>query len=98
MSLMPDRGFRRAAAVFAAALSLTVAGLATPASAADPGTACTRPEVSGDTTIQVRFQGQSYPVLLHIPAALPAGRVPLVLNLHGSSGNGPGQMDYSGLR
>jgi polyhydroxybutyrate depolymerase len=102
MSLMPDRAFRHAAVVFATAVSLMVAGLAAPAAAADQGAtseACARPAGTGDTTIHVRFQGQTYPVLLHVPATLPAtGRVPLVLNLHGSSGNGPGQMDYSGLR
>ncbi|GLY93216.1 PHB depolymerase family esterase [Actinoplanes sp. NBRC 103695] len=92
---MSDRPVRRAALVIAAAAAL-VSGAAAPASAA-ASASCSRPP--GDATVDVRFQGQTYPVLVHIPPALPgAGRVPLVLNLHGSSGNGPGQMDYTGLR
>ena len=65
----------------------------------DASETCSRPAVAGDVTVDVDFEGHRYPVLLRVPAGLsPARRVPLLLNLHGSSGNGPGQMDYSGLR
>ncbi|WP_305785621.1 alpha/beta hydrolase family esterase [Symbioplanes lichenis] len=82
-----------ATVALSAALGLTV-----PATV-DTAAACSRPADRGDTTVGVDFEGRTYPVLVHVPPALAAtGRVPLVLNLHGSSGNGPGQMDYSGLR
>ncbi|MFG1605139.1 alpha/beta hydrolase family esterase [Actinoplanes sp. NPDC049265] len=95
---MSDRSIRNTIGVLAGAVTLLVTGTAVPASAAPAPPDCSRPAVSGDTTIEVPFQGQTYPVLLYIPPILRAGRVPLLLNLHGSSGNGPGQMDYSGLR
>ena len=93
---MPDLPVRGALAVLGAAVAL-LAAAAAPASAA-PADGCSRPAISGDITVDVRFQGQVDPVLVHVPAGLPADRVPLVLNLHGSSGNGPGQLDYTGLR
>jgi polyhydroxybutyrate depolymerase len=92
---------RRAALAVAAGLAV-VACAAPPAAATTPGGtagACSRPAATGDLTLDVEFGGQTYPVVLYVPAGLPAtGRVPLVLNLHGSSGNGAGQMSYSGLR
>ncbi|MCA2216705.1 alpha/beta hydrolase family esterase [Jidongwangia harbinensis] len=98
---MPDRPFRRAALTVAAAVAIAPA-LVAPASATGRGAApddCSRPPAAGDTTVDVDFDGRSYPVLVHVPAALSGtARVPLVLNLHGSSGNGAGQMDYTGLR
>ncbi|BCJ49497.1 poly(3-hydroxyalkanoate) depolymerase [Actinoplanes sp. NBRC 14428] len=85
----------RFAAASAVVAVVFTAGAAVPVAAAAPS--CARP--SGDVTVDVDFEGTTYPVLVHVPAGLsPARRAPLVLNLHGSSGNGPGQMDYSGLR
>ncbi|WP_051797105.1 alpha/beta hydrolase family esterase [Catenuloplanes japonicus] len=96
--MVPERPARKAALALLAAATC-VAAMASPASAAGREAACTRPEPTGDLTVDVAFEGRTYPVLVHVPPALPrTGRVPLVLNLHGSSGNGPGQMDYSGLR
>lgn len=97
MVVMSRRPARRAALLIAAAVAIaTGAAVPSPAAAAE---SCARPAGSGDTTVDVRFQGQTYPVLVHVPAGLePTGRVPLVLNLHGSSGNGRGQLDYTGLR
>ncbi|MEV4638632.1 polyhydroxybutyrate depolymerase [Actinoplanes sp. NPDC049548] len=98
---MPLNAVRMAALSIAVAMT-TMPSAGLPASAAAPRDAskiCSRPAVSGDTTIDVDFEGTTYPVLVYVPASAGrTGRVPLVLNLHGSSGNGPGQMDYSGLR
>ena len=98
---MSDRPARKAALAIAAAVAV-VSSVTPPATAAGPGSTvedCSRPGVAGDTTVGVEFEGKTYPVLVHVPATVPpTRRVPLVLNLHGSSGNGPGQMDYSGLR
>ena len=72
-----------------------------PAASADAraGGRCVRPDVSGDTTVDVRFGGASYRVLAYVPDGARRGaRLPLVLNLHGSQANGPIQMDVSGLR
>ena len=89
--------------VLAIAVAAAVAtGVAVPASAGGEDhrpERCTRTSVTGDTTVDVEFEGTTYPVLVYVPAGLPQGRrVPLVLNLHGSSANGPIQMDVSGLR
>jgi polyhydroxybutyrate depolymerase len=93
------RWLRRARprAVWAAtAVGAVVAiGAATPAAAADR---CVRPDVAGATTVDVHFDGTSYPVLVHVPESAGSARVPLVLNLHGSSTNGSIQMQISGMR
>jgi polyhydroxybutyrate depolymerase len=85
-----------------AAAATVVTGLALPAFGAGGDhrpARCTRPAVSGDTTVDVGFEGTTYPVLVHVPGTLRRDRrVPLVLNLHGSSANGSIQMDISGLR
>ncbi|RJK95297.1 alpha/beta hydrolase family esterase [Vallicoccus soli] len=94
----------------AAAAAVLAAGLAVPAAApalAAGGTAgastgadgCTRPGWTGDRTLQVAFGGASYPVLVHVPAGADRHeRLPVVLDLHGSSSNGPTQADISDLR
>ncbi|MPQ96813.1 polyhydroxybutyrate depolymerase [Modestobacter sp. I12A-02628] len=71
------------------------------ASAATPdggGGRCERADVSGDITVDVASGGTTYPVAVYVPEGLAASRAPLVLNLHGSSSNGPAQQDISGLR
>jgi polyhydroxybutyrate depolymerase len=74
-----------------------VAAAAPTAAAADAG--CVRPDVAGDTTIDVRFAGASYPVELYVPdGARRTARLPLLLNLHASSTNGSIQMQVSGMR
>jgi polyhydroxybutyrate depolymerase len=95
MSSLPLRSWLLAVSVCAATV---MAGGA--AAAVDGGSAaCTRPATSGDTTVDVAFDGTTYPVLVHVPAGVRRTRsLPLVLNLHGSSSNGPRQMDISGLR
>ncbi|WNV75929.1 PHB depolymerase family esterase [Geodermatophilus sp. DSM 44513] len=63
------------------------------------GGGCRRADVAGDLTLDVTHEGVTYPVAVYVPGGLPADRVlPLVLNLHGSTGNGPQQMDVSELR
>ncbi len=104
---MPGPSLRprtRAAALLAAlsATALGVVGAAT-ASATAPGdgraAACTRPAATGDVTVPIAFGGTTYPVLVHVPDGVRRTRaLPLVLNLHGSSSNGPAQMTISGLR
>ena len=97
-----SRSTRRALAV--ALVAATVTGSAiTAASAAPSGegptSSCSRPPTATDTTVDVTFDGVTYPVLVHVPAeGAGEGRLPLMLNLHGSSSNGSVQMDISGLR
>ena len=74
-----------------------VAVSAAPAQAAHDR--CDRSAAGGDTTLEVRFGGTSYSVLVYVPeVARRNARLPLVLNLHGSQANGPVQMEVSGLR
>ena len=76
-----------------------VSGVASPAAAERGDRPCLRPDVSGDTQVDVEFAGTTYSVLVYVPADMRrARRVPLVLNLHGSQANGPIQMEVSGLR
>jgi polyhydroxybutyrate depolymerase len=86
-------------AVAVLAATATVVAAPTVASGGEdrPGR-CVRAPVEGDTTVAVPFRGTTYPVLVHVPDRLPPGRVPLVLNLHGSGANGSIQMDLTGLR
>ncbi|MEV0120462.1 PHB depolymerase family esterase [Streptomyces sp. NPDC050703] len=51
----------------------------------------------GDMTVPVAHGGRSYDVLVHVPRTRP-GRLPLVLNLHGSQSGGGRQLDYSAMR
>ncbi len=83
----------RARWITAAACAAAVMTPAATAEAADHR--C--PRAGGDTTVDVRFGGTSYPVLVYVPESARRS-APLVLNLHGSSANGPVQMEVSGLR
>jgi polyhydroxybutyrate depolymerase len=85
-------------AVAVVAIGVVVAA-ALPAAAERGGRPCLRPDVTGDTHIDVVFAGRTYSVLVYVPDDLRrTRRVPLVLNLHGSQANGPIQMEVSGLR
>jgi polyhydroxybutyrate depolymerase len=99
--MMSHRPFRNAALAIAAAVAV-LTNVTLPASATGedrPAQRCSRPAVAGDTSIDVDFRGTTYPVLVYVPADLHRNRrVPLVLNLHGSTANGQIQMDISNLR
>ena len=76
---------------------MTLAAAAPTAAAADAR--CLRPDVAGGTTVDVNFGGKSYPVAVYVPDGAPRNaRLPLLLNLHGSSTNGSIQMQVSGMR
>ena len=83
-----------------AAVALCVGAVAVPAAPAQAARdRCDRSAAGGDTTLEVRFGGTSYSVLVYVPeGARRNARLPLVLNLHGSQANGPVQMEVSGLR
>ena len=70
--------------------------VAAPAHAA-PG--CDRPLAAGDQTVPFQSGGRDRPFLLYVPSGYD-GRtpLPLLLNLHGSGGDGPGQMETSHMR
>jgi polyhydroxybutyrate depolymerase len=99
---MSHRRLRNPVLAIAVAAAAVVTGVALPAFAGGGDHRpehCARPSVTGDTNIDVDFEGTTYPVLVYVPERLPGSRrAPLVLNLHGSSANGPIQMDISGLR
>jgi polyhydroxybutyrate depolymerase len=97
---MSHRPVRNAAlAIVAAVAAVTAVTLPAPAAGQDRAPErCSRPAVSGDTSIDVDFQGTTYPVLVYVPQGLHRHRVPLVLNLHGSTANAQIQMDISDLR
>src|SRR4051812_10181983 len=98
--MMFHRPFRNAALAIAAATAV-VTSVTLQASAAGQNRApehCSRPAVAGDTSVDVEFGGVTYPVLVYVPEDLHRNRVPLVLNLHGSTANAQIQMDVSGLR
>jgi polyhydroxybutyrate depolymerase len=98
----PGKG-RLAPAVtaFTAALAaLAALGAAGPpaAGAATTTPACSRPSPAGLRTIALTDQGRSRPFALYVPATYDGHkRIPVLLNLHGSGGNGAGQMGYSQL-
>lgn len=57
---------------------------------------CSRTLPAGIQTIQVRFDGTSYPVRLVVPAGVSRrAELPLVLDLHGSSSNGVAEAPIS---
>jgi polyhydroxybutyrate depolymerase len=98
---MSHRPLRTALLALAAVTAVTMT-MVLPASATSRDRVpdrCARPSVVGDTSVDVDFQGTTYPVLVYVPADLRRNaRVPLVLNLHGSTANGQIQMDISNLR
>src|SRR4051794_19621019 len=72
-----------------------------PASAAVAATTpapCSLPSATGERTVALTDQGKERPFLLFVPKGYDGRRpVPLVLDLHGSGGNGKGQLDASAL-
>ncbi len=96
------RPIRHLLVVALATAALTGATTSAASAAPHEGVAagdCSRSATATDTTVEVTFGGVPYPVLVHVPGAgTGEGRLPLVLNLHGSSSNGSVQMDISGLR
>ncbi len=59
---------------------------------------CTRSLAAGQRTLDVTFAGQTYPVAVYVPSGVAATTpLPLVLDLHGTQGTGPGQLTYSNI-
>src|SRR5688572_30326658 len=72
---------------------------AAPAKKKGKSSACKRPLAAGDRTISLQVDGRVRPFLLHVPTGYDGRKsLPLLLNLHGSGGDGAGQMNVSGLR
>jgi polyhydroxybutyrate depolymerase len=99
----PTRRFLRLAAVTVLTVLATLAVAGVPAASADgaPGGRdaagrgrCRSTAVGGDQTVTV--DGSAVPV--HLPAGYRGDRVPLVLDLHGSSSDGLAQMAGDGIR
>src|SRR5689334_5715031 len=83
---------RRRGSVVLAVVAMVAAQLVLPAggAGADPGHGrpCVRTLSTGLQTVEVSFAGQVYPVRVNVPpSAVPAERLPMVLNLHYSNGN-----------
>jgi len=51
----------------------------------------------GERILPVAFAGTTYQVTTYVPAGT-TGPLPVVLNLHGSTSTGPGQLAYSGMK
>ncbi|GAA2374301.1 hypothetical protein Cme02nite_03380 [Catellatospora methionotrophica] len=61
--------------------------------------ACVRTTTPGERTVPVTFNGTTHQVTVYVPTgAAPGTRLPLVLNLHGTSGTGTGQLRYSEMK
>ena len=79
--------------------ALCAMALLAPTSSAATPTSCAKPQPSGDTTVAVSAGGTSRPFLLYVPKGYDGKTpMPLVVNLHGSDGNGSQQMDTSAMR
>jgi len=52
---------------------------------------------AADRPVQITFAGLERTALVHLPAPLPAGAMPLVLAFHGGGGRGQGMARLSGL-
>lgn len=64
--------------------------------AATGGGVCRLGSPTGLRTIALTDQGQNRPFLLYVPQGYsPGTRIPVVFDLHGSGGNGAGQLSYS---
>lgn len=64
--------------------------------AATSGTVCRLSSTTGLRTIALTNQGHSRPFLLYVPKGYSPGTpIPVVFDLHGSGGNGAGQLSYS---
>src|SRR4051812_43353960 len=84
---------RPAVFVLASCLALLAAA---PAHAA-PG--CDRPLQAGDQTVPLQSAGTDRPFLLYVPQGYDGSTpLPLLLNLHGTGGDGSGQMETSHMR
>src|SRR3954469_17656023 len=60
---------------------------------------CDRPLEAGDQTVPLQSGGSDRPFLLYVPKGYDGSTpLPLLLNLHGSGGNGPAQMETSQMR
>lgn len=60
---------------------------------------CTRGFGSGERTVPVSYAGTQYQVTVYVPAgAATTNRLPLVLNLHGTSSAGSNQLRYSDMK
>lgn len=92
------RRVRRAATLMAATAAVAAVAVIGPSAAAGATTAvaakCRPTLAAGDQTITV--DGATVPV--YVPAKTGSKRVPLVLDLHGSSSNGKAEMDGDGIR
>jgi polyhydroxybutyrate depolymerase len=88
-----------AAGLLAVATVSSTAGSAGAAPAAAPAArpaSCTPTLQAGTQVVPIRFAGGRTDVQVFVPSHRPA-RVPLVLDLHGSSSNGPAQAGISDL-
>src|SRR4051812_50145787 len=84
-------------AALAAALAAAGALQASAASAAATPSSCALPSVTGERTVALSDQGADRPFLLFVPKGYDGRRaLPLVLDLHGSGGNGQGRLDGGG--
>jgi polyhydroxybutyrate depolymerase len=84
----------RVTAILVALLFLPVSMAA---AASKPAT-CAMPSAAGERTVALSDQGQQRPFLLLVPKGYDGRRaLPLVLDLHGSGGNGKQQLDLSRL-
>src|SRR3954454_11986877 len=82
-----------AAFLLAICLALFVAA---PAEAAPR---CDRPLAAGDQTVPLQSAGRDRPFLLYVPKGYDGSSpLPLLLNLHGTGGDGAAQMDDSQMR
>lgn len=80
-----------------AATAVSLAATGGQAAAAQPP--CDRPLAPGDHTVALQYDGRSRPFLLYVPPSYDGhARLPLVLNLHGSTLDGPEEMAYSDMR
>ncbi|GAB3451240.1 PHB depolymerase family esterase [Kineococcus endophyticus] len=86
-----------AVAVVAVAASTASSAGAAPATPAPRAAACTPTLPPGTQTVPIRFAGATTDVQVFVPSHRPT-RVPLVLDLHGSSSNGPTQAGISDLK
>ena len=85
----------RRTAPFLLVICLVLLGAA-PAQAAR---GCDRPLEAGDQTLPLQSGGSDRPFLLYVPKGYDGkAPLPLLLNLHGSGGGGPGQMETSRMR
>jgi polyhydroxybutyrate depolymerase len=90
------RAVRRLALLGASACLLFA--VLTPSAEAARRSSCSISAAAGEQTVPLSDQGEDRPFLLYVPAGYDGhGRLPLVLNLHGSGGDADGQMAVSGF-